>query len=249
MAEIRASDLFLSTFKNCVTNIIKTLPSNGDPTDAITTNSIRVIASHLNGEYERLEYVIWTIQARICEDANWASGTAVSVYELLAASIDPKFPNSNLQLSALIGPMVVRDQMMRACQTEFQQIMTKSSWSRGLIAFLGQTCTVGKMTSTTPNIALNILDHMLGSISLAKNENFDIFLGFFMRAGPFLDDLGYRDKLSARVQKMVEIAKTLGTSEWLAVYGLLQMREKDWQVDKEDEEKSSYLVDGVTGDG
>jgi len=239
MAYIPASDLFLSTFKNCVANIIKTLPSNGDPTDAITTNAIKVIASHLNGEYERLEYVIWTIQARICEDVAWASGTAVSVYELLAASIDPKFSHKNLQLPALTGSMLVRDQMMRACQAQFHQTMTKSSWSRGLIAFLGQTCAVGKMTSTTPNIALDIVDHMLGSISLAKKDNFDIFLGFFMRAGPFLDDLGYRDKLSARVKKLVEIAKTLGTTEWLAVYGLLQMREKNWHIDEEDENQAT----------
>ena len=210
MAEIQASDLFLFTFKNCVANIIRTLPSNVDPTDAITTNAIKIIASHLNGEYKRLQYVIWTIQARICEDAAWASGTAVSAYELLAASVDPKFPHSNLQLPTLTGSMVIRDQMMRVCQAQFNQTMTKSSWSRGLIDFLGQTCTVGKMTSTTPNIALDILDHMLGSVSLVKNENFDIFLGFFMRAGPFLDNLGYRDKLLVRVQKLVELAKTLG---------------------------------------
>ncbi|EDU42851.1 hypothetical protein PtrSN002B_007958 [Pyrenophora tritici-repentis] len=234
MPEAKATDLLFEVFKNCVDNIIKALPPNMDPNDATAMSAIRIIASQTNNDYKRLQHVVETIQARICEDAVWASGTAVSVYELLAASIDPKISHPDIQTIAVTGSLLVQDQMMRACQTQFHQTIPTSNWSRGLVAFLGQTCTVGNMTSTTPNITLDILDRMLGSDSLTKNENFDIFVGFFMCAGPFLDGLGYGDELAMRVEKLMDLSKSLGTTQWLAVYGLLQLRKKGWQMEEED---------------
>ncbi|CAA9961520.1 hypothetical protein PTMSG1_04904 [Pyrenophora teres f. maculata] len=248
MTEAKASDLFFGVFKNCVDNIIKALPPNMDPTDATATGAIRIIASQINLDHKRLQHVVQTIQARIFEDAVWASSTAVNVYELLAASIDPQISHPDIQMTTITGSLLVRDQMMRACQAQFHQTITTSNWSRGLVAFLGQTCTVGNMTSTAPKITLDIIGCMLGSDSLTKDENFDIFVGFFMRAGPFLDGLGYRDELTVRVEKLVELSKSLRTTEWLAIYGLLQLREKGWQMEEEDGGSSDSLLDGVTKD-
>ncbi|KAL7778221.1 hypothetical protein CFE70_004898 [Pyrenophora teres f. teres 0-1] len=246
MTEAKTSDLFFGVFKNCVDNIIKALPPNMDPTDATATSAIRIIASQINHDHKRLQHVVQTIQARIFEDAVWASSTAVNVYELLAASIDPQISHPDIQMTTITGSLLVRHQMMRACQVQFHQTITTSNWSRGLVAFLGQTCTVGNMTSTAPKITLDIIGCMLGSESLTKDENFDIFVGFFMRAGPFLDGLGYRDELTVRVEKLVELSKSLRTTEWLAIYGLLQLREKGWQMEEEDGGSSDSLLDGVT---
>ncbi|KAE8849478.1 hypothetical protein PTNB73_04773 [Pyrenophora teres f. teres] len=214
MTEAKTSDLFFGVFKNCVDNIIKALPPNMDPTDATATSAIRIIASQINHDHKRLQHVVQTIQARIFEDAVWASSTAVNVYELLAASIDPQISHPDIQMTTITGSLL--------------------------------TCTVGNMTSTAPKITLDIIGCMLGSESLTKDENFDIFVGFFMRAGPFLDGLGYRDELTVRVEKLVELSKSLRTTEWLAIYGLLQLREKGWQMEEEDGGSSDSLLDGVT---
>lgn len=213
MAEVTAYDLFLAAFKNCVTNIINSLPPNVDPTDVTTTSAIKVITSQLNGDYKRLEYVITTIQVRVCEDAAWASGTAVSIYQLLAASIDPKFPTPDTEIEAATRAVLVRRQIMQVFLAQLYQTMTKPKWSRGLIAYLGQTCTVHNITSMKPYITLHILDNILESESLTDNDNFDIFLGFLMRAGPFLDSTGNQDKLKARVHELKETSKTLRTKE------------------------------------
>ncbi|KAF1835567.1 hypothetical protein BDW02DRAFT_638511 [Decorospora gaudefroyi] len=231
MTGLKAADIFLAAFKNCVENIIKALPPNASPSDTITANAIRIIGTQLNGDFMRLQYVIEVVQARICEDPAWASGTAVTVYELLAASIDPNFSHPSIEMSAIKGAILVRDQMVRAGQMQFQHTMTaEAGWNRGLVAFLGQQCTVGSITSTTPRIALHFLDCMLTSGSLENNsDNFDVFLGFVMCAGPFLDSFaGFKEQLTVRMQKLQECAKALRTTHWLAVYGLLQLREKGW---------------------
>jgi hypothetical protein len=115
---------------------------------------------------------------------------ADKVYELLATSINPNFSQSHPQMAVLKGAVLVRDQMIYACQTEFTQIITReNAWSRGLIVFLGEMCTVGNITSTTPKIALPVLDCMLALPKFTDSEHFDIFLDYVMRAGPFLDSV------------------------------------------------------------
>lgn len=185
----------------------------------------------------------------MCEDAAWASGTAVTIYQLLAALIDPEFSHPDPKMTDVTGAALLRRLVMLMCQVQFHQNMTDQEWSRGLIAYLGQTCTVGTFTSTTPIIALDVIDKMVLSKSLMENENFDILLGFFIRAGPFLDSTGHRDELTTRVHVLEERAKLLGTKEWLAVYGMLQLREKGWTMGEQDEGASNSPVKGDTGDG
>jgi hypothetical protein len=234
MAELKATDIFLAAFKNCVNHIIKSLPVNTvtHASDAATKNAIQIIATHLNGDFTRFQYVIDVLQTRLCVDPVWASGMAVKAYELLATSINPSFSHPDPQMAVLKGAVLVRDQMIRACQTEFTQIMTsESAWSRGLVVFLGQTCTVGNITSTTPRIALHILDCMLASPKLTEGEHFDIFLDYVMRAGPFLDGFGgFQNQLTERMQKLQERTKAMSMTVGLAVYGVLQLREKGWQI-------------------
>jgi hypothetical protein len=238
MADFKAADMFLATFKSCVSKIINILPSDplAKASEAAATNAIRIIATQLNGEFTRLQYVIEIIQARICEDPAWAEGMAATVYELLATSIDPAFSHPDPQMVFLQGALLVRDLMVRACQTQFTETVTaEAGWSRGLLAFLGQMCTVGRVTSTTPKIALHVLDCMLSSPALNDGDNFDIFLGYAMRAGPFLDSLrDFRKHLAERMHELQERTKAMGMTVGLAVYGIVQLREKGWQIEDTD---------------
>jgi hypothetical protein len=249
MTEFRPADIFLSAFKNCVNHIIKSLPADTTTyaSNAATTNAIQIIAAQMNGDFTRLQYVIEVLQARICVDSVWASGMAVKVYELLATSINPNFSHPDPQMSVLKGAVLVRDQMIRACQTEFTKTMTaESGWSRGLIVFLGQMCTVGNITSTTPKIVLHVLDCMLASPKLTDGEHFDIFLDIMLRAGPFLDSLqGCPQLLTTRLQKLQECTKEMSITVGMAVYGVLQLREKGWQI----EESGGVVYGGQQVDG
>jgi hypothetical protein len=231
-----ATDIFFRAFKDCVSNIIKNLPISlvDDPT---ISNAIQIIAIQLNGEFMRLQYVVEVIQGRLSEDPAWASTTAVKVYELLAMYISPTFSHPEPRLSERQGAALVRSQMLEACQSQFDQTMTEVDWSRGLIAFLGQLCAIGNNRSTTTGITLHVIDCMMVSLSLnPNNSNFDIFLGYMMRAGPFLDSHGSRaqGQLTERMEQLKEKAKALRTTEWLAVYGILQLRDRGWRMEEAD---------------
>ncbi|KAF1937150.1 hypothetical protein EJ02DRAFT_63736 [Clathrospora elynae] len=229
-----ASDIFFRTFKDCINDLVQGISVDTNSSDPATTNAVHVISKQLHGNFGRLQYAIKVIQARLCEDAVWATSTAVTVYELLAMSIDPAFPHPDPQMPAdFSGAIVVRDQLMRACQAQFQQTMAMREWSRGLITFLGQLCTIGNTTSTTPGVVLHIIDGMMTSTSLTTGENFDIFVGFMMRAGPFFDShVGIQEHLTARMERLKDRARGLGMTESLAIYGILQLRQKGWRVDE-----------------
>jgi hypothetical protein len=125
-------------------------------------------------------------------------------------------------------------------------ISSEKEWSRGLLVYLGQMCTVGRITSTTPRIALHVLDCMLASHGLNSSANFDIFLDYLMRAGPFLDGLGeFQCNLMERMVKLQERTKAMSMTVGLAVYGVLQLREKGWQM----EEAEGVAQDGLQAEG
>jgi hypothetical protein len=70
MTKSKAADMFLATFKNCVNHMIKSLPANTTThaSDAATKNAIQIIATQLNGDFTRLQYVIEVLQTRLCDD-------------------------------------------------------------------------------------------------------------------------------------------------------------------------------------
>jgi hypothetical protein len=223
----KTDEIFLRAFKDCVYTIIHELHNNTSKTQA--TLAIHTIAQQLNGDHSRLVYVNDVIQLRIREDDTWSASSAVDVYELLALAIDPAFSSPNVPM---IGAYLVRNELMKTCQKQFQHMMTSPKWSRGLMDFLGHLCTTGKITSTTPGIVLHILDSMVGSSELTVGENFDICASFFMRAGPYLDgEVEGREKLGVRMGELQRRAQACKVSVWLAVFGLVQLRERGWVTD------------------
>jgi hypothetical protein len=232
----QAAEIFFRAFKDCASNIINDLPQDADPNNPNVMHAILTIAAQLNHDFARLQYVIEVIQSRIQREAAWATTTAVKIYELLAMSIDPQLSHPSEQLQAVKGAFLVRDEMMRMCQAQFELMIMGPQWSCGLMGFLGQLCSVGSITSSTPRIVLHILASLVASTFLNNNGNFDMLAGFILHAGPFLDNKpGYEQHLTAMLQQLDERARTLSTSERLAVYGILRLREKGWQLDELDE--------------
>lgn len=222
-----AAELFTRAFKDCIDNILSSLPT--DVTIPEASHAIRTIAQQLNGDYARLQYVSDAIQLRIYEDFEWAHTTAVHVYEELALAIDPEFLGPGWPVR---GPYLVRSELMKACQTQFLQMLQEPLWSRGLMAFLGQLCTVGSITSTTPGIVLNILDNLIASPSLERGNNFDILAGFMLRSGPFLDSQIEQVSFDSRLQQLQDRARGFRLSDRLAMYGLVQLRQREWALEE-----------------
>jgi hypothetical protein len=223
----RTAEFFFRAFKDCVDNIVHDLPNDSDMPQA--THAIQILAQQLNSDYSRLIYVNEVIQRRIWEDDVWAASAAVDVYEMLAIAIDPGFSSPKVPMT---GAYLVRNELMKSCQTQFQHMVTSTDWSRGLINFLGQLCTTGKITSTTPGIVLHILDSMVSSTSLMVNNNFDILATFLMLAGPYLDgQVDCREHLTARLKQLQQQAQSCKVSDRLAVYGLTQLRERSWPME------------------
>jgi hypothetical protein len=222
----RATELFFRAFKDCVNNIIRDLPNDASRPEAI--HAIHTITQQLNGDCSRLVFVNESIQARIWEDEAWAASASVDIYELLAATIDPQFIDSRLPMK---GAYLVRNELMKMCQARFQQMVGSSHWNRGFLIFLGQLCTTGKITSTTPGIVLNILDNMIPSTSLTVDDNFDLLMGFLMLAGPYLDGQEQlREHLKTRLQHLQQRGQSFKISWWLAIQGYIQLRERGWSV-------------------
>jgi hypothetical protein len=224
-----AADLFFRAFKDCVDNILSTLPIDISTPEA--SHAIQTIAQQLNGDYTRLEYVSKALQLRLYEDPEWAEMSAVHIYEMLALAIDPDF---SIPGQPVRGAYLVRSELMKVCQTQFQQMLQEPMWSKGLMAFLGRLCTVGSMTSTTPGIVLDILDNLIASPSLEAGNNFDILTGFLLRAGPFLDNRVTPVAFSTRLQQLQDRARGLKLSDRLAVYGLAQLRQRGWALEELD---------------
>jgi hypothetical protein len=224
-----AADVFFRAFKDCVDNILSTMPTDINNPEA--SHAIQIIAQQLNGDYARLEYVSKVLQLRIYEDLEWANISAVHVYEMLALAIDPDF---SVPGRPVRGAYLVRRELMKVCQTQFQQMLQEPIWSKGLMAFLGRLCTVGNMTSTTPGIVLDILDNLIASPSLEAGNNFDILTGFLLRAGPFLDSQVTQVACSTRLQQLQDRARGLKLSDRLAVYGLAQLRQREWALEELD---------------
>jgi hypothetical protein len=223
----KTADIFLRAFKDCAYNIVHELDNNVSKPQA--TLAIHTIAQQLNGDHSRLVYVNDVIQLRIQEDTTWAASSAVDVYEILALAIDPAFSGRNVPM---IGAHLVRNELMKSCQHRFQEMMMSAEWHRGLVDFLGQLCTTGKITSTTPGIVLHILNSMVVSENLTFGDNFDCFAGFLMRAGPYLDgQVEGREHLTARMEELQNKAQACKISVWLAVYGLTQLRERGWSTE------------------
>ncbi|KAF2822011.1 hypothetical protein CC86DRAFT_251604, partial [Ophiobolus disseminans] len=223
----KANNIFLRAFEDCVKSIIRNLPT--DVTKREAAQAIQTIAQQLNGDYSRLAYVNEVIQARIWEDEIWAVGAAVDVYEMLARAIDPNLSIPDLPMR---GPYLVRNELMRSCQSQFQRMMTEADWSRRLTSFLGQLCTVGNITSTTPGIALHVLDSLVSSLFLNPNDNFDHLVGFLMHAGPYPDGQPQlQTHLAAQLLQLQDRAQELKVSSRLAVHGSVQLRERGWRTE------------------
>jgi hypothetical protein len=241
----KTADFFLRAFKDYVSDIIHELHNNISEPQA--TLAIYTIAQQLNGDYSRLVYVNDVIQLRIREDTTWTASSAVDVYEMLALAIDPAFSGPNVPV---IGACLVRHELMKSCQTYFQLMMTSPEWSGRFIEFLGQLCTTGKITSTTPGIVLHILDSMVTSDNLTFGDNFDYLTAFLSRAGPYLDgQVEGREYLTARMDKLQKKTQACKVSVWLAVYGLTQLRERGWSTEVLGvEERSELQVPEVAAD-
>ncbi|KAH3913691.1 hypothetical protein HBI56_080270 [Parastagonospora nodorum] len=146
---------------------------------------------------------------------------------MLATTIDPELSAPHLPLS---GALLVLNEMTSMCQAEFQRMVSEPNWNRGLLNFLGQLCTMGKITSTTPGIVLHILDNLILSASLADHENFDHLMSFLMHAGPYLDSHAqHRTRLTVRLQQLRQRLQSLSVSSWLAIEVLLYLRARGWQ--------------------
>ncbi|KAF2029224.1 hypothetical protein EK21DRAFT_31857, partial [Setomelanomma holmii] len=224
----KAAEIFLRAFKDCANNIISSLPNDVNTPEA--TRAIQTIAQQLNGDYARLIYVVDSIQARIAEDEMWAASAAIDVYEHLTRTVDPNLSAPSLPMR---GPYLVRNELMKACQAQFQHMMGQPIWNRGFVRFLGQLCTTGRITSTTPGIICHVLDGMLSSKVLTTGDKFDMLVSFLLRAGPCLDGQAKMgEHLTARMQQLQERAKMFKVSERLAVYGLVQLRERGWRVEE-----------------
>jgi hypothetical protein len=195
----KTAEIFFRAFKDYTDNIVNDLPNDsGKPQ---VTYAIRILAQQLNGDHTRLIYVNDVIQRRIWADDVWAASAAVDVYEMLAIAIDPGFSSPK---APMLGAYLVRNELMKSCQTQFQHMMTSTDWSCGFINFLSQLCTTGKITSMTPGIVLYILDGMLTSASLTvNNDNFELLAAFLMQAGPYLDgQTECRGYLTSRLEQL-----------------------------------------------
>jgi len=227
----KANEIFFRAFKDCVNSIIRNLSC--DITKREATQAIQTIAQQLNGDYNRLIYVNEVVQARIWQDEAWAAGAALDVYELLARNIDPNLSVPELPMR---GPYLMRNELMKSCQTQFQRMMTEMHWSRGFVTFLSQGCTIGNITSTTPGIVLQILDSMTASDSLTASNNFDLLIHFLTRAGPYLDSQPeLQEHLTARLLQLQHHTQPLQISHRLTVYGLVRLRERGWRMEALDE--------------
>jgi hypothetical protein len=223
----KTAEIFFRAFKDCADNIVHDLPNDSGEPQA--THAVQILAQQLNGEYSRLIYLNDVLQRRIWEDDVWAASAAVDVYEMLATAIDPGFSSPKVPM---IGAYLVRNELMKSCQTKFQHMMTGTDWSRGFIYFLGQLCTTGKITSMTPGIVLHILDGMVSSTSLTVNNNFDILTDFLLLAGPYLDSqTECREHLTPRLKQLQQRVQSCKVSDRLAVYGLTQLRERGWPME------------------
>jgi hypothetical protein len=223
----KTAEIFFRAFKDCVDNTIYTL--HNDISKPQATLAIHTIAQQLNGDYSRLVYVNEVIQRRIWDDDTWAASAAVDVYEMLATAIDPGFSSPKVPMT---GAYLVRNELMETCQSRFQQMMISTGWSRGLVNFLGQLCTTGKITSTTPGIVLHILDSMISSASLTFDDNFDILVTFLMVAGPYLDGhVEFRKHLTVKMKELQQRTQSCKVSVLLAMYGLMQLRERGWPLE------------------
>jgi hypothetical protein len=223
----KSADIFLRAFKDYVYTIIHEL--HNDTSKPQATLAIHTIAQQLNGDHSRLVYVNDVIQLRIREDSTWTASSAVDVYEMLALAIDPAFSCPNVPV---IGACLVRHELMKSCQNQFQLMMTSLEWSGAFIDFLGQLCTTGKITSTTPGIVLHVLDSMVASDNLTFGDNFDCLTAFLSMAGPYLDgQVEGREYLTARMEQLQKKALACKVSVWLAVYGLAQLRERGWSTE------------------
>ncbi|KAH3975656.1 hypothetical protein HBH98_102010 [Parastagonospora nodorum] len=146
---------------------------------------------------------------------------------MLATTIDPELSAPHLPLS---GALLVLNEMTSMCQAEFQRMVSEPNWNRRLLNFLGQLCTMGKITSTTPGIVLHILDNLILCASLADHENFDHLMSFLMHAGPYLDSHAqHRTRLAVRLQQLRQRLQSLSVSSWLAIEVLLYLRARGWQ--------------------
>ncbi|KAF2126957.1 hypothetical protein P153DRAFT_359278 [Dothidotthia symphoricarpi CBS 119687] len=234
-AENGIDGIFLGAFKDLAYSVLRSLPSDTDSNDTTIPNSVHTIATQLNREFARLSYVVEVIQARLHEDPAWVT-TAIRAYELLTVFIDDDFTHPDPQMQGLRGAFLIRYQLMRACQVQFGEMMRMEVWSLGFIDFLGQLCNTGRITSLTPGIALNVMEGMVCSGHLALHDNFDLLVGFVLRAGPFLDTQTqqFRDLLTEKVQQLRQRTNNISISMQMAVYGIMQLREKGWLMEQLD---------------
>jgi hypothetical protein len=239
----RATEIFFRAFKDYVNNIIRDLLNDISKPEAI--GAIHTITQQLNGDYSRLVFVNESIQARIWEDEAWAASASVDIYELLAATIDPHFTISSLSMK---GAYLASNELMRMCQARFQGMVGSPERNRGFLVFLGQLCTTGIITSTTPGIVLHILDSMISSTLLTANDNFDLVMSFIMLAGPYLDDQKQlREYFRTRLQHLQQRGQSFKVSWWLAIQGSVQLRERGWSV--EAVQDGTVLSDQLSSDG
>jgi hypothetical protein len=162
------NDVFLRAFKDCTKDFINSLPT--DANDLGIGTAVQTIVAQLNYDYSRLVYVINFIQDRIYRDGQWAS-SAIAVYDMLAASIDPYFSHPSLPLR---GPFLIQHQLMKALQAQFTAMMAEKIWSAGFTYFLAQLCqskeSIGQLT---PGIMLHIVSGMVDSAHLLSDGNLD----------------------------------------------------------------------------
>lgn len=223
-----AADIFFRAFKDCVNGIVYTLQN--DVSNIETAQSVHTIAEQFNGDYTRLKYVNDVIQARIWQDESWAPRAAVGVYEMLAAAISPELSAPGLPMK---GAHLVRYELMKICQAQFERMMAEPEWNRGLMNFLGQLCTADRITSTTTGIVLHVLDNLFPSPALTTGDNFDTLMDFLMLAGPFLDNRSQgQEQLSIRIKQLQERVQSCKVSAWLAVQGVVWLRSHGWQTDE-----------------
>lgn len=222
-----ATETSFRAFKNSINDIIYGLPIDAGTPEAI--QAIQVITQQVKRVYERLVFVCETIQARICADTSWVTGAAADVYEMLATAIDPELSAPHLPMR---GALLLRNETTSMCQTELQRMMSDTIWNRGLLNFLGQLCTSGKIINITPDIVLNLLDNLILSVCLTDHDNFDHLMSFLMLAGPYLDShVPHRMRLTVKLQILRRRGQASSVSSRLAIEGLLHLRARDWQAE------------------
>ncbi|KAG9204336.1 hypothetical protein G6514_001410 [Epicoccum nigrum] len=221
--------VFFEAFQLYTSGIINNLPSNN--AEAAKATAVEIIVPQLNSDYNRLIYIVDTIQARVKRDVVWID-SAISIYDGIASSIDPFFSAPGLPADRR-GCALVQHYLMTSVYADFTKTMTERFWNVGLIHFLGRLgASRESIGALTTNIARYIMGRMMLSERLFDGQNLGLCLDYIVHVGPFLDSeaAGAVNEFGGMLLQLRERVKMGGTVGNMAVCWLFKMRGDGWRA-------------------